>query len=58
MHTTMSTPTSKTDPFEAAFWAGIFMLILLTIGDPDLWDVIMYQLSDGQIPIPVQEVKP
>jgi len=31
---------------------GFIIFIILFTGQPDLWDVIMYNLSDGRVPIP------
>lgn len=45
-------PFIKIDLDECLITLFIFVLIILFFGEPDLWDVILNQLSNGQIPIP------
>lgn len=43
---------SKTDWSDVAFIAFFALLVLLFAGTPDLYDVILYSLSDGAAPLP------
>ena len=38
---------------DAILVVGIVTMIILFAGQPDLWDVILYKISDGQVPIPM-----
>jgi len=40
------------DLSESILTAGAVLLIILFWGNPDLMDVLLYKLSDGQIAIP------
>jgi hypothetical protein len=40
---------SNTDWGEVAMTAAVFLLIILTVGEPDLLDAIMYHLTDGKM---------
>ena len=31
---------------------GIILMIFFFTGEPDLWDALLYKLTDGEIPIP------
>ena len=31
---------------DVVFWAGIFILVVLTMGDPDLMDAIIFNLMN------------
>lgn len=44
----------NTDLNEAITIIAVVLLIVLFWGTPDLMDVIMHRLSDGQIPIPAK----
>ena len=46
----------KVELAAATFVAGVFLLIILTVGTPDLLDALIYRLTDGKLPT-VVEVK-
>ena len=46
------TPRINIDLSDALWVLVLFLLLLLFIGTPDLYDVIMNRLSEGQVPIP------
>jgi hypothetical protein len=40
---------------DAMLYVAIIIFIILFAGDPDLLDAVLYNMTDGKIPLPVSE---
>lgn len=43
---------------DALLLIFLFLCLLLFAGTPDLYDVVLYRLSDGKVALPTKVLKP